>query len=296
MSQRIFRRSAASALVAALTLACSSEAPITAPRVPVLGLFSAVFSPPTGSPTRTPQVERVEVCKDYVMTSSATPPTANFTANGNAFTLTNGQCREVWLVGGAGEDVLVTEAAIPGFTTAYRVTDLAGNVTGPTSGSSTTVHPGGNPRAGFLIEFINTEVVLPPPPTGCTLTQGYWKNHSELGPAPYDTTWARLPNGANTSFYLSGKTWHEVFLTAPKGNAYYNLAHQFMAATLNGLAGANQTAVTQELADGTTLFHTYTPAQIGALKGDDPLKKQFLALASTLDDYNNGRLSPAHCD
>lgn len=27
---------------------------------------------------------------------------------------------------------------------------------------------------------------------GCTLTQGYWKTHSRYGPAPYDTTWAKV--------------------------------------------------------------------------------------------------------
>ena len=33
---------------------------------------------------------------------------------------------------------------------------------------------------------------------GCTLTPGYWKTHSEFGPAPYDDNWANLPNGAST--------------------------------------------------------------------------------------------------
>ncbi|WP_170233691.1 hypothetical protein [Ornithinimicrobium humiphilum] len=56
--------------------------------------------------------------------------------------------------------------------------------------------------------------------TGCTLTQGYWKTHSEKGPAPYDETWAMLPNGADTTFFLSGKSWHEVFNTPPAGNSY----------------------------------------------------------------------------
>ena len=37
---------------------------------------------------------------------------------------------------------------------------------------------------------------------GCTLTQGYWKTHSEYGPAPYDDTWALLPAGADSPFFL----------------------------------------------------------------------------------------------
>jgi hypothetical protein len=32
----------------------------------------------------------------------------------------------------------------------------------------------------------HTVTVTVPCPTGCTLTQGYWKTHSQEGPAPYD--------------------------------------------------------------------------------------------------------------
>ncbi len=77
---------------------------------------------------------------------------------------------------------------------------------------------------------------------GCSLTLGYWKTHSEFGPAPYDNTWAMLSNGASTPFYLSGQTWYQVFWTPPSGgNAYYILAHQYMAARLNQLNGATST-------------------------------------------------------
>ncbi len=132
---------------------------------------------------------------------------------------------------------------------------------------------------------------------GCTRTQGYWKTHSEYGPASYDNTWAQLPNGADTPFFLSGKSWYQVFHTLPAGgNAYYSLAHQYMAAVLNELAGADVSAVSGELAAAKTLFETYTPAQIGALKGNSTLRKQFLSLAETLDKYNNGLIGPGKCD
>ena len=76
-------------------------------------------------------------------------------------------------------------------------------------------------------------VVTVPCPEGCTLTQGYWKTHSVLGPAKKaDPTWA-LVGGPNATFFLSGQTWYQVFWTAPKGNAYYILAHQYEAAKLN---------------------------------------------------------------
>ena len=103
---------------------------------------------------------------------------------------------------------------------------------------------------------------------GCTLTQGYWKTHSTYGPASKpDATWNLLPGGLgpDTVFFLSGDTWYEVFWTAPAGNAYYNLAHQYMAARLNVLDGASASLKSADgaIATATTLFETYTPAQIG---------------------------------
>jgi hypothetical protein len=135
---------------------------------------------------------------------------------------------------------------------------------------------------------------------GCTLTPGYWKTHSEYGPAPYDETWALLPNGADTTFFSSAKSYIEVLWTAPKGgNAYYILAHAYIAAELNFL---NEASVPPEVQDtfvaATALFNTYTPEYIGALKnkpGDVALRSQFIQYAATLDWYNNGLLGPGHC-
>ncbi len=132
---------------------------------------------------------------------------------------------------------------------------------------------------------------------GCTLTIGYWKTHSEFGNAPYDDTWAKLgPDGASTQFYLSGQTWYEVFWTAPAGNQYYNLAHQFMGATLNKLNDASSTPeVDAALAEAMDLFATYTPAQVAAFRGNSTVRARFVALALLLDQYNNGLIGPGHC-
>ena len=131
---------------------------------------------------------------------------------------------------------------------------------------------------------------------GCTLTPGYWKTHSEFGPAPYDNTWALLTSGASTTFFLSGQTWYEAFWTAPAGNAYYILAHAYMAAALNQLAGTSIPAdVLTAFNTATGLFETYTPAQIAVLSGNNALRKQFVELAGILDDYNNGITGPGHC-
>jgi hypothetical protein len=132
---------------------------------------------------------------------------------------------------------------------------------------------------------------------GCTLTQGYWKTHSEFGPAPYDNTWAQLPLGAATTFFLSGQTWYQVFWTAPAGNVYYQLAHQYMAAVLNKLNGASSTpAVDAAITAAQGFFNTYTPVQAAALGKTSTARTNALAWASTLGSYNEGAIGPGHCD
>jgi hypothetical protein len=141
----------------------------------------------------------------------------------------------------------------------------------------------------------HTVLVTVPCAGGCTLTQGYWKTHSEYGPAPYDSTWALLLNGADTPFFLSGQTWYQVFWTAPAGNVYYNLAHQYMAAYLNVLNGASPDAAQASLNSATALFNKYTPAQVAVLKSTNAVRKQFINLNTILDAYNNGLIGPGHC-
>jgi hypothetical protein len=133
--------------------------------------------------------------------------------------------------------------------------------------------------------------------TGCTLTPGYWKTHSHRGPAPYDDTWVLLgPAQENKAFFLSGKTYYQALWQAPQGNAYYILAHAWIATTLNGLNGATMPPeVMQAWQEATTLFQVWTPAQIGAQKGGQQPRKRFLELAGLLDMYNNGLLGPGHC-
>ncbi len=133
---------------------------------------------------------------------------------------------------------------------------------------------------------------------GCTLTPGYWKTHSKYGPAPYDDTWAQL--GEDTLFFSSGQSYYQVLWTNPSGgNAYYILAHAYIAAKLNGMNGANTSAVASQLTQAEALFSNplYTPAYVATLKGSkgNTLRAQFLTLAATLDKYNNGLIGPGHC-
>ncbi len=138
-----------------------------------------------------------------------------------------------------------------------------------------------------------TIAVSVPCSDGCTLTQGYWKTHSNKGPAPYDDTWAQLSSGANTLFFLSGQTYYEVLWTPPSGgNVYYILAHQYIAAELNMLNGASSTPdVDGAMVWATNFFNTYKPTdKLG--KTDSKDAKSY---ASLLDQYNNGLIGPGHC-
>ncbi len=144
---------------------------------------------------------------------------------------------------------------------------------------------------------INVEV---PCLGGCTLTPGYWKTHSQKGPAPYDDTWALLDATLQEGkiFFLSGQSYYQVLWTPPKGgNAYYILAHAYIAAELNFLNEADPSAVKAAFDAAKVLFNTYTPAQVAALKGQagNALRAQFIQLAGILDVYNNGLTGPGHC-
>jgi len=153
-----------------------------------------------------------------------------------------------------------------------------------------------------------TVVIDVPCPEGCTLTQGYWKTHNDSfrGGAPTDETWELLgdvdgdgPEEAEgETFFLSGQTYFEVMWTAPQGNVYYLLAGQYIAAVLNGLDGADTSVISAELAAAETLFETHTPAQVAELKGKNgkELRAQFVELAGTLANYNEGLIGPGHCD
>jgi len=59
---------------------------------------------------------------------------------------------------------------------------------------------------------------------GCTFGSGYWKTHPDAWPGRFDP---------NAVFFTSGKSWIDVLNTPPRGEAYYILGHQFIAAGLN---------------------------------------------------------------
>ncbi len=131
--------------------------------------------------------------------------------------------------------------------------------------------------------------------TGCTRSKGYWKTHSIYGPAPYDSTWALV--GEDSTFFLSNQTYYQVCWTPPRGgNAYYILAHQYIATEINFENGADPSEAQEAFDEASELFNTYTPEYIGGLKGNNSIRQQFLELKDTLDQYNNGIIGPGICE
>ena len=137
----------------------------------------------------------------------------------------------------------------------------------------------------------------------CTWPAGYWKTHNQSGTVAQeaDPTWQLVqPDAENSIFFLAGDTWVAVLETPAGGNAYYILAQQYIAAYLNS-NNVNAEPVTPPeveaaLVAAQTLFEAYTPAATDALRGNDPLRAQFVQLAGVLGAYNEGELGPLRCD
>lgn len=124
--------------------------------------------------------------------------------------------------------------------------------------------------------------------SGCAYTQGYWKSKPNVvWPQPYTRS---------ADFYLSAQSWQKVLEnsgnTAP---GYYQLAHQFIAATLNVANGASvPSGIKDTLVLAENWLGTNTPAACAA-KGSCGEQKDWGAV---LDQYNNGKYAggPPHCE
>ncbi|MBC5993626.1 hypothetical protein [Pontibacter cellulosilyticus] len=146
------------------------------------------------------------------------------------------------------------------------------------------VFDGANRSVGSgAIDNINFCVNIPDQPTGCTRTQGYWKNHATGKKA--NPAWGSLHDDM---FFNSGMTYLQILNAAPKGgDAYIILAHQYIAAKLNVAAGASMPAnVLTVYNNATTYFNG----------GSSPSRSTLIQWAEILDAYNNGRMGVPHCD
>ncbi len=140
---------------------------------------------------------------------------------------------------------------------------------------------------GLVFTFTNT---FTPPASFCTLTQGYWKTHSE----DWDAAGDGKPFVTTDLFYNSGVSYLTILNTPPaKGNAYLILAHQFIAAMLNTEGGASGDANVDAALAAAAAYFAGAPA--GIPDPVDPTRAQLIGWADTLDDFNNGLIGPGHC-
>jgi len=176
-----------------------------------------------------------------------------------------------------------------------------------------------------LEDDADVTVSCPRPPDGCTLTQGFWRTHSQFGPAPYSDNWEVItPSGADTEFSEgfdgvidSDMTYYEVLWDPGKGgNAWFKLGHQYIAAQLNILNGADPSLVSTWMADAQSILDFYDkdapgkdnsiPKQGdawcqtdgGACTGYNSDRQYAMYLNNMLTSYNEGTLpgGPPHCD
>ncbi|HEU4721094.1 MAG TPA: hypothetical protein VFS59_06995 [Gemmatimonadaceae bacterium] len=115
---------------------------------------------------------------------------------------------------------------------------------------------------------------------GCTFTQGWYKNHTDQWPAGFSP---------NTVFdgWLS---WIDLYNTPPKGgNAYIQLAHQYMTALMNVANGAAVPANVQTALNTAAAYFAGGGAGTGGAT-------DITGVAAILDAYNNGLTGPGHCD
>jgi hypothetical protein len=119
--------------------------------------------------------------------------------------------------------------------------------------------------------------------TGCTLTQGFWKNHPEAWPV--DTM---IVGGAD----YSKEQLIQLLATPPRGDATYILAKQLIAAQLNVLSGADSSGVA-------TLINEAEAWLIAVGLGSWPTgaaREVGIQMASQLDDFNNGLSHVPPCE
>jgi hypothetical protein len=83
----------------------------------------------------------------------------------------------------------------------------------------------------------------------------------------------------------------EILRTRPRGDATYILAHQLIAAKLNILSGADNSAVADIIANA----DEWLIANPLGSKPDGPVRQEGIAMAGILDQYNNGIIGPGHC-
>jgi hypothetical protein len=189
---------ATAAMAAAVACSGGSTPSVVSPSTSSQAAIPSVPGPNPGAP----DLEFVELCKTYV---GGAGPSVTFDVsvdinNDNVadatfqVTLAGGECKDIWVAGGAlFNRVTITESVPTGYT-ASSVLSVKDGITNTTTtfpsvagNVSTGAIARGSGGAGSLVRFTNT-FVPPPPPSGLQgCTPGYWKQdqHFNSWTAPY---------------------------------------------------------------------------------------------------------------
>jgi hypothetical protein len=192
--------------------------------------------------------------------------------------LADGECKPIGLIPAAQQDdVIVTVREKPSATYSLDHIGLRQGLGAETTvrGQSWVSFEGAH---GAVVAFHNVPATTQ---AGCTYTQGYYKNKGV----------SMLPAG---TFHGSGQTYLAVLETPPKGNAYYVLAHQYIAAWINAKSASVPTDVQTALNHAGAYFATsgITPAKPYSATYT---KDKLTGWADLLARYNEGSVGPGHC-
>ncbi len=128
---------------------------------------------------------------------------------------------------------------------------------------------------------------------GCTLSQGFWKNHNrDKGDLP----WPGIDSEDNI---LCDVTWLDWMTLMSRdlpqfGNAQRILARQWISASLNELGGAcTPISVFSAISAAETLLDDNCGNNVDP---SDPAGEEMITLSTLLGDYNEGFIGPGDCD
>lgn len=100
-----------------------------------------------------------------------------------------------------------------------------------------------------LTAFVLVIAFLAPVSAQDVGTPGFWLNHSDPSSKHYAETWEWIGEGegAKAEFFDTGDSWLDILKTPPEGNAYFILAHQYIAAQLNVFSLAEEATFVESL-------------------------------------------------
>ena len=151
---------------------------------------------------------------------------------------------------------------------------------------------------------VDVSVTCEPPANGCTRTIGYWKTHAGFGPQA-DVVTPLLPillgsaGGAKTLNVTTAA--FAVQLLEMKGsnnvkassNGINKLYAQLLGTKLNGASSADISSVSATIAAADAFLASHNSLSWSGLSSAQ--QQTVLGWMTTLDNYNNGLVGPAHC-